>query len=234
MGRLYDLGPQIRDVVFNVAGLGLVSLIAADAHQGKEAPVAHGLIFLSAALLLMIGNISRFDTFKASATGIEAVVAKAEKATADLKKIMKGVVGAQMTSIAYEDRFYGMPEFKQKHLAENLIDALVETGFSRAEVERMARDIKHPIECVSFASAIINAAYSHVVDTSTFWATYGDENIPTPDDVLCFLEKHGAVTEFLRERVAEYRSFFYDDKITNPKMLAQSAQWKQMNSTPAS
>ena len=146
-------------VIFNMAGLAVIAAAIAFVFRNPtlSGAGATGIMALMAFACLCIGNIDRIESFKASASGIEAktrevqqVIDSAKATVSSLNELAKAIAAIEVDLIAGAARL-GADSKHKDALKSNLLQKLKAPGLDERSVEEVASADK---SYVSFDYAI--------------------------------------------------------------------------------
>lgn len=223
-------------IVFNVFGLSVMvaGIVFAFRNPTMSGMGATGFITVMAFICLVIGNIDRIETFRASPSGIEAktrevqqVIDSAKATVSSLHELAKAVAALEVDLIAGAARLG--PDSKHKDaLKNNLLQKLRALGLDERSVKEVASADKF---YVSFDYQIAILEDLNTASDEEKAAAYRKISVDgplTPDECEALLQRFGITSPEKWELLKDYQFYVRTGEQRRPEVWANRDNWDRL------
>jgi hypothetical protein len=187
-----------------------------------------------ALLCAFVGNLDRFESFKATPAGIEAktraIVAQAEGALAEVRRLATTVGTVLVGLVASEGRFGGGMTAPQKDaLKAEVLATLKAVGVSPTEIASVAK-VDHPYVLIDYCTGITTEFSMPGRDRLPAWNAYWSKwwegmERPPADDLRAFLSSLATIEPWREELLKDYEHFRRTGEHRRPAIWERREEW---------
>jgi hypothetical protein len=186
-----------------------------------------------AVLVLLIANIDKIESFKASATGVEAktrkLVKEAETAIDEIRSMSVTLARAVFSTIESEGRFGGAGRDDEKQaIKDQVLADLKKLGATKAQIDQV-RDVSYPFACFDYAHNIcrnIRPSTDKAAHWARFWEDHkGIGKQPSPAALREFLQAIGHLDTQRAQLVDDYAHYAEHKTHRSPERWKQRLEW---------
>ena len=193
--------------------------------------------FLSFVMFLFVANLNLISEFKASGSGIEAktreVIARAEITLTELQLLAKTVSEVTLSLVKRNGRLGGYTDDEADSIKDSVLVLLGKLGTPDSDFPKILQEWHRFVE-FDYTHAILGGGYvPDQVNAETIeeWKKLRDGgivNIPTPDAIRSFLNKHALMTKDIEEYLQDYEHYRQTKIHRRPNVWAARRNWGRL------
>jgi hypothetical protein len=177
--------------------------------------------FLAAVFCALLGNLERFESLKASPSGIEAktreVVERAESTISELRQLAATIGRILIELIISEGRWGGNTLAEKDQQVDELVTTLRAVGVSEREIDDILQT-RRRWDVIDYVNMIMQRLGKAVVaEKRVEWNSFVKERCrgfvrPGPDELRKFLTAMGVLDDAASELIEDYRHYLATGK----------------------